>query len=44
MHDLNVTFESFYDAPLVVISRRVYDFLVEKYPRTHYVPFFLQKD
>ena len=44
MHDLNVTFESFYDAPLVVISRRVYDFLVEKYHRTHYVPFFLQKD
>ena len=45
MHDINVTFERFdTHQPLVVISRRAYDFLVEKYPRTHYVPFFLQKD
>lgn len=43
MRDLNVTFERFdTHQPLVVISRRVYDFLVEKYPRTHYVPFYLQ--
>lgn len=41
LHDLNVTFETFHREPLVVISRRVYDFLVERYPRTHYVPFFL---
>ncbi len=42
MHDLNITYERFrFDMPLCVISRRVYDFLVERYPRTHYVPFFL---
>ena len=28
--------------PLTVISRRVYDYLTERYPRTHYYPFFLR--
>lgn len=44
MHDLNITFEHFHrDYPLFIISRRVYDFLIEHYPRTHYFPFFLKK-
>lgn len=43
MHDLNVTFEHFHrDYPLYVISRRLFDFLIERYPRTHYYPFFLK--
>lgn len=43
MHDLNITFENFRrHYPLFVISRRVYDFLIERYPRTHYFPFFLK--
>lgn len=43
MHDLNVTYEKFRrDYPLFVISRRLYDFLIERYPRTHYFPFFLK--
>lgn len=45
MHDLNVTYEKFdMYMPLVVVSRRVYDFLVERYPRTHFCPFFLEND
>jgi hypothetical protein len=45
MHDLNVTFEHFRrDFPLFVISRRLYDFLIERYPRTHYFPFYLKED
>lgn len=45
MHDLNVTFERFRrHFPLFVISRRLYDFLIERYPRTHYFPFFLKGD
>lgn len=45
MHDLNVTFEHFHrDYPLFVISRRLYDFLIERYPRTHYFPFFLKEE
>lgn len=45
MHDLNVTYERFgCNMPLVVVSRRVYDFLVKRYPRTHYYPFFLAND
>lgn len=44
MHDVNVTFEHFRrDYPLFVISRRVYDFLIERYPRTHYFPFYLKE-
>ena len=43
MHDLNVTCERFRrHFPLFVISRRLYDFLIERYPRTHYFPFFLK--
>lgn len=43
IHDLNVTYERFgLDIPLFVISRRVYDYLIERYPRTHYFPFFLK--
>ena len=43
MHDLNVTSEKFdFHLPLFIISRRVYDFLIEKYPRTHYFPLFLK--
>ena len=43
MHDFNVTFEKFrWHMPYYVISRRVYDFLTERYPRTHYEPFFLK--
>lgn len=45
MHDLNVTFERFRrHYPLFVISRRLYDFLIERYPRTHYFPFFLKQE
>lgn len=43
MHDLNVTYERFRRGyPLFVISRRVYDYLIEHYPRSHYFPFFLK--
>ena len=43
MTDVNITYERFSgDSAMYVISRRVYDFLVERYPRTHYFPFFLK--
>ena len=43
MHDLNVTYERFrFHAPIVIVSRRVYDYLSEQHPRTHYFPFFLK--
>ena len=42
MHDFNVTYERIYKDPMPIISRRVYDFLIERCPRTHYVPFFLK--
>lgn len=45
LHDLNVTFERFSThEPLIVVSRRVYEFLTEKYPRTHYYPFYLPEE
>lgn len=45
MHDLNVTYEHFRrDFPLFVISRRLYDYLIEHHPRTHYFPFYLKED
>lgn len=45
LHDLNVTFERFSThEPKIVVSRRVYDFLTEKYPRTHYYPFYLTEE
>ena len=44
MRDLNVTYERFRrNYPLVIISRRVYDYLTELYPRTHYFPLFLKE-
>lgn len=43
MHDFNVTYEKFrFHMPMYIISRRVYDFLTEQYPRTHYFPLFLK--
>lgn len=43
MHDLNVTYEQFrWGIPVVIVSRRVYDYLTERYPRTHYFPLFLK--
>ena len=44
MHDLNISYERFlrYSADYV-ISRRLYDFLTERYPRTHYFPLFLKE-
>jgi len=43
MHDLNVTHERFrFFSPEYIISRRVYDYLTERYPRTHYFPMFLK--
>lgn len=46
MHDLNVTYEKVgrLDIPDFIVSRRVYDYLTECYPRTHYFPFFLRED
>lgn len=43
MKDFNVTYEQFrWGIPVVIISRRVYDYLAERYPRTHYFPLFLK--
>ena len=43
LHDLNVTFEHFdMYLPKWVVSRRVYDFLVAKYPRMNFEPIFLK--
>ena len=46
MHDLNVTCERIgnVEIPLFIISRRVYEYLTECYPRTHYFPFFLKEE
>lgn len=42
LHDFNVTYERFrWHRPICVISRRIYDYLTEMYPHTHYYPFFL---
>lgn len=45
MHDFNVTYEKFsrFYMPKYVISNRVYNYLVERFPRTHYFPFYLKK-
>lgn len=44
MKDFNITYEKFrFHMPLYVISRRVYDFLTERYPNTHYFPLFLKQ-
>lgn len=43
LHDINVTFEEFeMFIPEWVVSRRVYEFLVEKYPRMNFEPIFLK--
>ncbi len=45
MHDINITYEHFQMYyPLVVVSRRVYDFLSDKYPRMKFRPFFLKEE
>ena len=46
MHDLNILSELIYPrhGTEYIISRRVYDFLTEKYPRTHYFPLFLKPE
>lgn len=42
MGDMNVTYEEFNCyMPRVIVSRRVYDYLIEKYPRMTFVPLFL---
>lgn len=44
MHDINITYEKFgLGYPIVVVSRRVFDFLVELYPRMTFSPFFLKE-
>ena len=43
--DLNVTFEEFNGfMPRFIVSRRVYDFLIERYPRMRFIPLFLPKE
>lgn len=43
MRDFNITYErDAFFMPQYIISRRVYGFLTERYPRTHYFPFFLK--
>ena len=43
MHDLNITYEHFdTNEPMCVISKRVFEFLIKRYPRSHYIPFFLK--
>lgn len=44
LHDLNVTFEKFdIFIPEFIVSRRVYDFLIERYPRMRFIPLFLKE-
>ncbi len=43
MKDINITYEKFERAvPLFVVSRRVYAFLSEKYPKMEFRPLFLK--
>ena len=45
MKDINVTYEEFdmfYSE--VIVSRRVFDFLIKRYPRMRFVPLFLAKE
>ena len=43
LHDVNKTFEKFdMFLPKWVVSRRVYDFLISKYPRMNFEPIFLK--
>ncbi len=44
LHDINETFEKFeMYIPNYIVSRRVYDFLIERYPRMNFEPIFLRK-
>ena len=43
LHDLNKTFEKFeMHIPNFIVSKRVYDFLAERYPRMNFEPVFLR--
>lgn len=43
LHDLNVTYEKYeMYLPYWVVSRRVYDFLIERYSRMNFEPIFLR--
>ena len=42
LHDLNVTYEKYeMHLPYWVVSRRVYDFLIKRYPKMNFEPIFL---
>lgn len=44
IHDLNVTYEKFNCyMPKYVVSKRVYEYLISKYPRMNFRPFFLKQ-
>ncbi len=44
LHSLNITYERFMGHyPRWIISRDVYDFLIERYPRMEFYPMFLHK-
>lgn len=44
LHDINRTYEEFgMHKPRYLVSRRVYDFLTERYPRMAFAPFFLKE-
>lgn len=43
LHDLNETYEKFeMFLPNWVVSRRVYDFLIQRYPRMNFEPYYLK--
>lgn len=43
LHDMNRTFENFdLHKPRYVVSRRVYEYLSEQYPRMQFIPLFLK--
>lgn len=45
MHDINQTFENFdMWIPMYIVSRRVYDYLIAKYPRMHFFPIYLKEE
>lgn len=45
MHDINRTYETFMRFyPKYFVSRRVYDYLIEKYPRMMFAPVFLKEE
>ena len=45
LHDINVSYERFSGwLPIYVVSRRVYEYFAEYYPRAKFSPMFLKKD